>query len=737
MVQQDNSNTVFQLAVDLVNDTSQHVFLTGKAGTGKTTFLKYIKEHTKKNTVIVAPTGVAAINAGGVTMHSFFQLPRGMFAPVPISREDFIGFTEVTDRHTLFKNIHFTSNKRELLQELELLIIDEVSMLRCDMLDAIDTVLRHFRKMPHMPFGGVQVVYIGDLFQLPPVVKGDEWNSMQQYYASPFFFSARVIQEAFPLYIELKKIYRQSDQDFIDVLNRIRNNSMTQGDYDFLNRKFDPEFSAPKTDRYITITTHNKRADAINLAELSKLPGKLYSFTASVKDDFSDKAYPTEYELSLKKGAQVMFIKNDSNSERRYFNGKLATVSSITREEITVSFDDGRDDLVLEKETWENLRYVYDKENDDIDEEVLGSFTQYPVRLAWAITVHKSQGLTFERAVIDAGASFAPGQVYVALSRCTSMNGLVLKSRITASAISTDKRVLEFAQKEIANTEQLDELLEREKYKHWSSALIKVFDWNKLTAALYKWTQQIPGKKLPDIQHTLQLAQALLVKAREQSGVAQKFQRQLEQLLSDARQTNETALLEERMRKAVSFFSTALMEEILRPLQDHMRSLQYSARISKYKEEVRELQGLVWAQMQKLQESRYGELTFGVPGTYDQFDPGDRAVKGKPATKEVKGSSQQITYELFKEGKKLNEIAAIRQMAVSTIEGHLTPLVSSGQLRAEELVAKDRIEAILKIIEDVGMQHAGSIKNRLDESYSFYEIRVVMNHCRHQKAQTA
>lgn len=733
----DSTNTIFQLAIDLVNNTSQHIFLTGKAGTGKTTFLRYIKEHTAKNTVVVAPTGVAAINAGGVTMHSFFQLPFGAFVPGQLRRDNFIGYVDITDKHSLFKNIHFNANKREMLEELELLIIDEVSMMRCDMLDAIDTILRHFRKALHLPFGGVQVLYIGDLFQLPPVISQEEWKVLQEHYDSPFFFSAKAVAEAPPVYVELKKIYRQSEQQFINVLNNVRDNKVTDDDYQLLHSRLNPQFSTSGGEQYITITTHNRKADTINAEELAKLPGKLHQFKAEVKDDFSDKALPTDLVLQLKEGAQVMFIKNDSGTERRYFNGKLATVSKIKNDEITVSFRDGSEDLVLEKETWKNIRYVYNKENDDINEEELGSFTQYPIRLAWAITVHKSQGLTFEKAVIDAGASFAAGQVYVALSRCTSIDGMVLRSRITPSAIATEKRIIEFAQRE-SDPESLKAILEKEKYVFWSSALLKLFDWSKLASTLHYWTQLIPQKKLPDVEGSLRLAQSVLTAARDGAATAQKYRQQLAKIFEHTHQTGDTTLLKERMEKAVEYFSRLLFAEVLTPIQEHLKDLEHSSKIKKYKEEVTIIESFVWQQLQKLLTASYGELTFFSDfDRYKKFNPKETTTKKLTKNKVEKGASLLTTLELFNEGKSIADIAAVRNLAVSTVESHLAHFVKEGKLAITQVVAEEKVTAILKAIDVVGTESLGAIKHRLGDDYSYNEIRAVLNHHYYQQKQTA
>lgn len=444
----DRDNAEFNYAAEFVRHTDKLVYLTGKAGTGKTTFLKYIKATTNKNTVILAPTGVAAINAGGETIHSFFQVPFGPFVPGDSRLRQTTKDTE--NKETIYTTFRYGEERKRIIENLELLIIDEISMVRADMLDVIDRLLRVFRRKPNLPFGGVQVILIGDTFQLAPISKNEDWSILSQFYKTPFFFNSKVIEENPPVYIELKKIYRQSEKEFIDLLNRVRVSKVDANDFKVLNAKYDPSFSGNGRD-YITLATHNAIVDEINNTKLNQLETELYTYQANVKGTFPDKIKPTDHYLKLKVGAQVMFIKNDSGAPKKYFNGKIGKIKELDDDSIIVVFDDNTE-VKVEKATWENIEYTYNKDEKRIIEETVGVFEQFPLRLAWAITVHKSQGLTFEKVIADLGKAFAPGQVYVALSRCTSFNGLVLKTQLTNYAIKTDPSVLEFAKNETPET---------------------------------------------------------------------------------------------------------------------------------------------------------------------------------------------------------------------------------------------------------------------------------------------
>ena len=718
-----HDNPLFSTAADFVNHTSRHIFLTGKAGTGKTTFLKYIRENTRKKCVVVAPTGVAAINAGGVTMHSLFQLPLGPFLPVT---HKFSG-EGVTDQYTLFKNIRVSEEKRELFRDLELLIIDEISMVRCDMLDATDAILRYFRKMPSTPFGGVQVLYIGDLFQLPPVMPDSQWSVLREYYASPFFFHSRAVEQAPPVYVELKKIYRQNQQSFIDILNRIRNAQATREDLDILNARSEAE--PESTHRYITLTTHNHKADRINAGELRNLPGKTHEFKGVVEGDFPDKALPTDTVLQLKVGAQVMFIRNDKNQERRFYNGKLATVKRIDAEGILVTLAGSDEDLLLEQETWNNIRYSYNQQEESIKEEKLGSFTQFPIRLAWAITVHKSQGLTFQNAIIDAGDSFAPGQVYVALSRCTSLDGLIVRSRIHPSSISTDPLVLEFARRESSENE-LASILDREKKDFQYLQLTKTFDLQKLADKFESYVKYAEGKQLPALEKSLINARDMRRAVDDLQNIAMKFQQQAMALLV----SEQIDKLEDRVNKAVRYFSNKIADQLLHPLEKHIASLKGTRKVKQYVRVVRQLRNAVARKITALQEISYGDAQVNTSASERAI--ADIVAKGRKEKVE-KGSSLRETLLMLREGITLSSIAEKRGLALSTVEDHMAQLIKAGDIGIRECMADNKIENIISVITEIKAVSLKPVKQKLGDDCTYGEIRAVFNHLQYMEKTSA
>lgn len=734
----DTHNPVFDLAVQFVNQTSRSVFLTGKAGTGKTTFLKYICDNSFKKLAVTAPTGVAAINAGGTTLHSFFQLPFIPFIPTPQYDWNSAG-PGYSDPNSLFRNIRFSAARRELLQELELLIIDEISMVRADTLDAIDTILRHFRSQPLLPFGGLQMLFIGDLFQLPPVVPDGEWDLLRQHYSSPFFFDSRVITQSPPVCLELQKIYRQNEEGFIRLLNNIRNNRATPEDLSRLAGYHQPEFIAPRHDNYITLTSHNAKADQINRQELDKLRGPAYRFEASVTGEFSDKAFPAEKTITLKEGAQVMLIKNDKGESRRYFNGKIGTVKKLDATKITIEFPDEPDLLELEKETWKNIRYNYDKEKDRIEEEELGSFSQYPIRLAWAITIHKSQGLTFEKAVIDAGHSFAPGQVYVALSRLTSLQGLVLRSRITGASIRTDRRVIAFTDSRLRDN-QLAHQLRQDQLDFISRSLLQAFDWTRVTSRLQDHYAGYTHRQFPGRITAMEQAKTWVDHSLTIQETAGKFIRQLETLLPEADKDGYHRL-SERTTAAAAWFIRLLDEQLISPLQQHIGSLTARQKTKKYLQDLRALQTFFLRKRQQLEDSlkivtglQKGEDTGRLLDNLDedrkQRTPPASATEQEASAKPQKGDTHRTSLRLYKEGIPINEIAAQRGLTATTVESHLASFIPTGEIDIKELVPEEKIPPILSAIREIGGSALGPIRTRLGAGYSFGEIRAVMNYSR-------
>ncbi len=546
-------NTELDLAWDFVNNTDRNVFLTGKAGTGKTTFLHRLKMQGLKRMVVVAPTGVAAINAKGVTLHSFFQMPFGPILPDADFNEG-KGF-----------NRKFNKTKINIIKSMDLLVIDEISMVRADLLDGIDKTLRRFRNKNKV-FGGVQLLMIGDLQQLSPVIKDDEWRLLSKYYKNGFFFSSHAYSTCNAITVELKHIYRQDNPTFINILNEIRNNVLTQASADELNKRYLPDFVPDKGDGYIALTTHNNRAEKTNYGELDKLKTKAKTYKASVEGKFPEFAYPNKEALSLKVGAQVMFIKNDSSVEKRYFNGKIGKVILLDTDEVVVKCPDDDFNIITTPEIWENINYTVDKETNAIIENKIGSYTQIPLRLAWSITIHKSQGLTFEKAIIDAQGAFAHGQTYVALSRCKSLEGLVLKSKIGSSMIISDANVISFNKNAEENQPDESDLLES-KSEFQLNLISEVFEFYKFLYPIGR-ILDLYYKNRTIVQGNIE---APLLKMKDGIAnllkVSNGFKAQLRTLSGSNESPEFNDEIQERFIKAINYFEAQVNEHISEPFK--------------------------------------------------------------------------------------------------------------------------------------------------------------------------
>lgn len=565
----DFSNEIFGLAAQLVNQGSSNVFLTGKAGTGKTTFLKYVRQNCAKQIAVVAPTGVAAVNANGVTIHSFFQLPLCPF--LPASPRFAPGTDENTSPETLISRIRMTNEKKKLLQELELLIIDEISMVRCDVLDAIDVVLRHVRRRFHERFGGVQLLLIGDMYQLSPAVKDEEWRLLCDYYSSPYFFDSKVIKEDPPVFIEFTKVYRQSEEQFIHLLNQVRNNQLDEKGESILHSRYKSRSERIDQTDHIILTTHNEKARNINSFELAKLPGEEFSFKAEIQGEFSPAAFPAEQLLQLKTGAQVMFIKNDSEKTKRFFNGKIGVITKMDDEKIFVQCADQTSEIEVRKQTWENIRYTLNKSTRQLEEQVLGSFIQYPLRLAWAITIHKSQGLTFEKAIIDAGEAFAPGQVYVALSRCTNLEGMILQSKIRGDSLFIDENIVQFS-RTCSTTENLQQELELSKNKYEQRILLSIFDFDRIVIEVKEILEFLLERTASFNPETYPWIEELLNKVVTIQSIGQKFSAQLYSSFPMTKLLRENSFLKDRLGAACIYFSNELKKACDFLLQSHAQT---------------------------------------------------------------------------------------------------------------------------------------------------------------------
>lgn len=742
---QFDQNPVTAIAAKYINNTSRSIFLTGKAGTGKTTFLRSISNYTHKNTIIAAPTGIAAINAGGVTLHSLFQLPFGAFVPESLQFNQDVSI-QVNTPKSLLNSFQMNNTKRNLLRELELLIIDEVSMLRADVLDAIDTILRFVRRRKDLPFGGVQVLFIGDMQQLPPVVNDQEWNILSGFYKGIFFFNAWALKNNPPLYIELEKIYRQQDKVFIDLLNNLRENQISAENIELLNKHYQPGFKAGSNDGYVHLTTHNKLADDTNFQSLKQLNKQSYFFEAIIEAEFPEYLYPVEFVLELKVGAQVMFIKNDYSGASRYFNGKIGTISSLSEEEIVVSFADGSVPATVERYIWENKKYSLNTQTNEIEEKIAGTFSHYPIKLAWAITVHKSQGLTFEKAIIDVSRAFAPGQIYVALARLTSLNGLVLLSPLPAKLPSQDENIGYFSsQKKMVN--ELESSLEHDAFEYISEAVIHAFDFGSLITSLKYHIDSYDKDEQRSLKQQFKpWAEMLLIETIPIKDIGDKFITQVKRI----QQQEETIffqLIHQRTIAAKDYFEP-LLNNLSAKINSKVKDLSTQKRIKKYLNELVDLERLYFRQLRLIYKANaliesvisktvVTKETLKNSGLYTNRErPEIKESKGKRTKAKAEKSDKKtektdtkiVSLQLYSMGKTIDEIAKERGMVITTIEGHLAHFVRQGTLEINKFLPDGELKEILSAIDEFDTTSLSSLMEALDKKYSYGKLRMAVAH---------
>ncbi len=807
----DQINPEIELAYQFIVQTNKNLYLTGKAGTGKTTFLERIRSSVPKRIAVVAPTGVAAINAKGITIHSLFQLPFGPIPPGSLKKNG--------------NQRRFNRNKIKLISGIELLVIDEISMVRADLLDAIDEVLRRY-KNPIKPFGGVQLLLIGDLHQLPPVVNHQEWQILSQYYTTPYFFGSQALQASNPVTIQLKHIYRQSDQTFIDLLNRVRNNDIDQVVLDTLNSRYQASFDHSAQEGYITLCSHNHAANAINQKRLDDLEAKPHTFSAKVSGDFPEHAYPTEEKLVLKPGAQVMFVKNDPGPDKTYYNGKIGQVLIVNNESVTVECDDGKR-LVVEAQSWDNRQFKLNETSKEIEENIVGSFEQLPLKLAWAITIHKSQGLTFDKLIIDAQDAFAHGQVYVALSRCRSFEGIVLKTPLKASSVRTDLAVDSFSKDAEANHPDQQQLLQA-KIEFQRELLWDLFEMRDLQRRLtiLERIYQLNESKL--LGSAFKDFSKLNKKATELIDVAHKFMPELKRLLAieELPETNESLL--NRLSKAANYFlpffdgiseqlnaisvisdnkdskknvteKTDDLQKSLGKLLLGLRSCASGFNPIAYAREKANLD-LDLEQKKKSPKPKTVDKDIVHPELYQELTswrkdlasqnnlPAYRIISTKaiieighvlpsnaqsllringigkkkldlhgedileivnryaetkkiserdvlsnasgpmkPVKKE-KIDTKKVSFDLFKEGKSIDEIARERGFTKPTIEGHLAHFIELGELSIEQVLDIQIIEKLMPTLKKNKQGNLSDIKYRLGDEFTYGDIKLVLAH---------
>ncbi len=732
-------------ALKFINSTGRHVFLTGKAGTGKTTFLKSLPQRTHKQIAIVAPTGIAALNAGGTTIHSQFMLPFGMFIPdrayseAPAEGANWYTESVLARRHPL------NSARKQVLRAIDLLIIDEVSMLRADLLDAIDYRLRSVRRNFRDRFGGVQLLLIGDLYQLPPVLKREEESKLRRYYKSTWFFESKALQQEGFAFIELDKIFRQKDDSFINVLNNLRVNSPTAADIRLLNGHLHTAEEIQSMRDVITLTTHNYKADALNTKALQDLSSPSYFFNAIVENEFPESMYPVPGRLELKVGAQIMFTRND-NDDGVYYNGKLATVTSIEGEKITVSLEISNKPYTLRRATWENKKYHVEASTSELEEAIAGTFSQYPVKLAWAITVHKSQGLTFEKAVIDVGEAFADGQVYVALSRLRSINGLILRTRVDPRIVSTDREIVSFDLQNNKPDSLAAEIKVRQK-EFLKRVIYKAFSFDGLIKEIeYIAKDQDPKVSFEEVTMKpvlRQMSDALLA----ETGNTAKFCEQLKSLLEST--TYDNFLM--RVQKGVDYYKMLLWSQI-KILTQHIEDLKSAKKVPGYLIDLVDLDQLVSKKLSDidsvfclaegiikdrehfdfsaLKAERARKRIEVLAGIVKSVTPSAEKKKGKRRKKTLdEPSTYDITLEMFRSGMSIEAIARERSYAKSTIEGHLAKAVESGRIDIHAFIPKTAVDTISAALREMPEGFSsGELMAKLGGVFTYSELRAVMHH---------
>ncbi|MGB0884877.1 MAG: helix-turn-helix domain-containing protein [Chitinophagales bacterium] len=801
-------NRELELAWNFVEKTNRNIFLTGKAGTGKTTFLRKIKAESNKRMIVVAPTGVAAINARGVTIHSFFQLPFGPIIPGAQQQKSAYKFNKI---------------KINIIRSLDLLVIDEISMVRADLLDGIDQVLRKYKNRNEV-FGGVQVLLIGDVQQLAPVIKPNEWSLLKAHYDNAYFFSSKAYLASKPIAIELKHIYRQGDEKFIQVLNEIRTNTLSEASAKILNKRYKPDFEPKEDSDYITLTTHNNRADKLNWAAYEKLDTKQQVFKAKIEGKYPEYAYPCAENLKLRIGAQVMFTKNDSSHEKKYFNGKIGEIIALNHKEILVKC--GEEEISVVPEVWENISFNVHQETKEIEEKKEGSYTQMPLKLAWAITIHKSQGLTFEKAIIDAGSSFAHGQTYVALSRCKTLEGIILKTKINSNSIINDGNVTNFSEdveKNIPN----QEVLNTSKKLYQISLVNELFHFknfiypsHRLLDILYKNSNSIQGNLIDKIPYVLQNVEKI-------SKVSEKFKLEILELSTSITDLEKDENIQTRISKACDYYLSFVDSFIQKPLKevtfstdnkevkknlkyqfnslmDLMQTKYYifkhlntgfststylnikaKAVLQDFKpKKEKEVYNLetenqelfenlknyrkLQAKMHEIEEQNvctlrslndisnllpcslkqlskvngigkvrldaYGEEIVQIVKNYCDKKEIKYTVDSASFNKPKKGSSKMISLEMFQANKSIIDIAKEREFAESTIQGHLADFILTGEIKANQLMPDDKFAELKKLMTTIKYEGSGDLKAKIDNKFSYGDIKIVTNHLEYEKS---